>query len=147
MSLILFWCFYLHGCYLFIYKMDWPILRFLHKKHVTNKDLRQRTSVMDFIDRLNTLKCNWAGYVSRNQANWRKHRLLEWTPRTKKRVGLKILGETQRTGCNSLRISYKRKSWERHKFSSGLKCYQNRSCITVEIHLHSIFVLPSSIVW
>ena len=58
-------------------KMERAMLGVSLRDHVTNQDLRRRTGVKDIVERMATLKWNWAGHTARmSDDKWTK-RLLE----------------------------------------------------------------------
>lgn len=61
--------------------MERAILGVSLRDRIPNEIIRQRTGVIDVIEKITTLKWNWAGHVARRtDGRWSK-KLLEWRPR------------------------------------------------------------------
>jgi hypothetical protein len=55
------------------------------RNQIRNQVTRQKTKVTDIAHRINMLKCQWAGHISRRTDNHWGKRVLEWRPRLGKR--------------------------------------------------------------
>lgn len=61
--------------------MERSMLGLTLRDRITNTELRRRSGVTDAIERISTLKWNWAGHVARTKDNRWTKRVLEWRPR------------------------------------------------------------------
>lgn len=61
--------------------MERSMLGISLRDRVPNHEIRRRTRVVDAIERITTLKWNWAGHVARLTDNRWTRRILEWRPR------------------------------------------------------------------
>lgn len=54
------------------------------RDRIRNEEIRERTGVVDVIERIARLKRQWAGHVARNNHKWTKT-LMQWRPRNSRR--------------------------------------------------------------
>ena len=65
--------------------MERAILNIARQDKVRNAIIRERTTVKDVTERINSMKGQWAGHIARmNNSKWAKI-TTDWTPREGKR--------------------------------------------------------------
>lgn len=60
--------------------MERRILNIKLQDRITNTEIRRRTKVKDIVERICTLKWNWAGHIGRMTDNRWTRRVIEWRP-------------------------------------------------------------------
>ena len=96
-------------------KMERSMFGVSLRDHIRNEDLRKRTDVTDVVDKIRTLKWDWAGHVARmSDGRWTK-RLLEWRQRldkrSKERPPTRWTDELKRFAGNWIQKAQDRKEW------------------------------------
>lgn len=88
------------------------------RDRVPNREIRQTTKVADAIERITTLKWNWAGHVARLTDNRWTKRILEWRPRqeayrNRGRPPTRWTDDLKRCQGNWMQAAQDRSTWKR----------------------------------
>lgn len=66
-------------------KMEKSMLGIKHSDKISNKEIRNKTKLIDVKERTRILKWNWAGHICRQENNRWTKKVTEWIPRDGKR--------------------------------------------------------------
>lgn len=97
--------------------MERSMLGLSLRDKVPNIEVRDRTKVMDAIEKITTLKWNWAGHIARlNDDRWTK-KIIEWRPRhdafrSRGRPPTRWHDDLRRIHSNWMQIAQDRELWK-----------------------------------
>lgn len=88
------------------------------RDRIQNREIRRRTGVADAIERITTLKWNWAGHIARASDNRWTKKILEWRPRdeafrNRGRPPTRWRDDIRRIAPNWMQIAQNRNEWRR----------------------------------
>lgn len=88
------------------------------RDRIPNEEIRNRTGTIDAIERIATLKWNWAGHVARLSDNRWTRRIVEWRPRqeafrSRGRPPTRWTDDLKRVSSNWMQDAQSRDRWKR----------------------------------